>query len=311
VPHITHRDPDLPGARDTVSDRLALILFVSHCAELAGQRADRSTRGATTAAAEPVRRGNRARATASLPSSSSGSEVVGRPVNGSGGDGEPPKAERRQLAGHLGRADRDRSPVQRRLDQRQTKTLPRRGQHHHAAARVGAGHAHLVRQPSPHRHPPNPWGTRMSRTPVTSGDRRAHAGGEPVVGAGGGDPGQLPLGPGEQRTTHPRRLAGHINTGCGAVLALMNLPPDVELGQSRPSSAREADCCLPPLHRPRLGSPKPAALARASRRPPLDLPETTTRPPIYPTADPRAGTPDAPREPHLELLSPATVMGPL
>ena len=46
----------------------------------------------------------------------------------------------------------------------------------------------------------------------------------------------------------------------------------------------------------------PAALARPTRRPPLDLPATTTRPPTHPTADPGPGVADGRRESHLELL---------
>ena len=43
----------------------------------------------------------------------------------------------------------------------------------------------------------------------------------------------------------------------------------------------------------------PAALARPPRRPPLDLPPTTTRPPTHPTADPDPGAADGAREPDL------------
>ena len=45
----------------------------------------------------------------------------------------------------------------------------------------------------------------------------------------------------------------------------------------------------------------PAALARPTRRPTLDLPETPPRPPAHSTADPGAGATDGGREPQLGL----------
>jgi hypothetical protein len=56
------------------------------------------------------------------------------------------------------------------------------------------------------------------------------------------------------------------------------------------------------LRRLRLISPRtPAALARPPRRPPLDLPATTTGPPAHPTTDPGPRAADGPRQPHLGL----------
>src|SRR5688572_25135908 len=78
-------------------------------------------------------------------------------------------------------------------------------------------------------------------------------------------------------------------------------PPDDELG--RPRRPQRAEQTAPHLVAP--GSARlpanPAALAHPARRPPLDLPATTTRPSTHPTADPRADTPDGSREPRLGL----------
>ena len=57
-----------------------------------------------------------------------------------------------------------------------------------------------------------------------------------------------------------------------------------------------------PLRRMRLGlTPNAAALARPTRRPPLDLPAPTTRPTTHPTTDPGPGAADGPRESPLGL----------
>jgi hypothetical protein len=48
-------------------------------------------------------------------------------------------------------------------------------------------------------------------------------------------------------------------------------------------------------------TPNPAALARSTRRPPLDLPAPTTRPTTHRTGDPRPRAADGPREPPLGL----------
>src|ERR671912_274492 len=60
-------------------------------------------------------------------------------------------------------------------------------------------------------------------------------------------------------------------------------------------SVTRSPSCVDATPAPLVGRPPPVG------PPPLDLPATTTRPPTHPTADPRADTPDGPREPHLGL----------
>ena len=95
------------------------------------------------------------------------------------------------------------------------------------------------------------------------------------------------------------RDPGAPSRGCGA--ASTQPTPDADL--ARPRRAQRAEQAAPYPVAPAAArfTENPAALARPPRRPPLDLPPTTTRPPTHPTADPGPGDADGPREPHLGL----------
>src|SRR5689334_13787910 len=72
---------------------------------------------------------------------------------------------------------------------------------------------------------------------------------------------------------------------------------------ARPRHAQRAEHAAACLIAPAAAgvSPIPAALARSTRRPPLDLSAPTTRPTIHRTTDPDPGVADGPRESPLGL----------
>jgi hypothetical protein len=77
--------------------------------------------------------------------------------------------------------------------------------------------------------------------------------------------------------------------------------PDPELGRPRRAQRAEPAAAHPVAPAAARLTPNPAALARPTRRPPLDPPRTPTRPPANLPTDPGPGTADGPREPDLGL----------
>ena len=83
-----------------------------------------------------------------------------------------------------------------------------------------------------------------------------------------------------------------------AVLRRHQPTPDADLGRPRRAQRAEQAATRPAAPAAARLTPNPAALARPARRPPLDLPATTTRPTTHRTADPGAGAADGPGESH-------------